>query len=40
LFVIDKQGVIRYKKVGFDPDEEFEKIMTWYIEELKIGIKS
>ena len=35
LFVIDKQGLIRYKKVGFSEGEEFEKIMSWYIEEIK-----
>ncbi|MCF7833598.1 MAG: redoxin domain-containing protein [Candidatus Marinimicrobia bacterium] len=35
LFVIDKQGMIRYKKVGFSEGEEFEKIMSWYIEEIK-----
>jgi len=35
LFVIDKQGMIRYKKVGFSEGEEFGKIMSWYIDELK-----
>ena len=35
LFVIDKQGMIRYKKVGFSEGEEFEKIMSWYIDEIK-----
>ena len=35
LFVIDKQGMIRYKKVGFTEGEEFEKIMSWYIDEIK-----
>lgn len=40
LFVIDKKGMIRYKKVGYDRGEEFNMIMSWYIEELKIGIDS
>lgn len=35
LFVIDKNGMIRYKKVGFSEGEEFEKIMSWYIDEIK-----
>lgn len=35
LFVIDKHGIIRYKKIGYRKDEEFEKIMTWYIDEIK-----
>ncbi|MCF7833389.1 MAG: redoxin domain-containing protein [Candidatus Marinimicrobia bacterium] len=40
LFVIDKQGLIRYKKVGFSEGEEFEKIMSWYIEEIKAAENS
>ncbi|RKY56352.1 MAG: hypothetical protein DRP93_01555 [Candidatus Neomarinimicrobiota bacterium] len=35
LFVIDKQGMIRYKKVGYSEGEEFGKIMSWYIDEIK-----
>jgi thiol-disulfide isomerase/thioredoxin len=35
LFVIGKDGMIRYKKVGFSEGEEFGKIMSWYIDELK-----
>lgn len=35
LFVIDKNGIIRYKKVGYSEGEEFEKIMDWYIDEIK-----
>ena len=31
LFIIDKNGIIRYKKVGFTEGEEFSKIMGWYI---------
>jgi thioredoxin-related protein len=35
LFVVDKQGMIRYKKVGYSEGEEFGKIMSWYIDEIK-----
>ncbi len=35
LFVVDGDGMIRYKKVGFVEGEEFGKIMSWYIDELK-----
>ncbi|MFO7840596.1 MAG: redoxin domain-containing protein [Fidelibacterota bacterium] len=35
LFVIDKKGIIRYKKIGYREGEEFEKIMNWYIDEIK-----
>ncbi len=35
LFVIGKDGMIRYKKVGYSEGEEFGKIMSWYIDELK-----
>ncbi|MEA1985970.1 MAG: redoxin domain-containing protein [Candidatus Marinimicrobia bacterium] len=35
LFVVDKKGIIRYKKVGFTEGEEFVKIMGWYIDSLK-----
>ncbi|MEA3501064.1 MAG: redoxin domain-containing protein [Candidatus Marinimicrobia bacterium] len=35
LFIIDKNGIIRYKKVGFTEGEEFDKIMGWYIESLR-----
>lgn len=35
LFVIDKNGIIRYKKIGYSEGEEFEKIMDWYIDEIK-----
>lgn len=35
LFVIDQDGIIRYKKVGYTDGEEFGKIMSWYIDELK-----
>lgn len=35
LFIIDKKGIIRYKKVGFTEGEEFDKIMGWYIESLR-----
>ncbi len=35
LFVIDKNGIIRYKKVGYSESEEFDKIMSWYIDEIK-----
>ncbi|MEA2077024.1 MAG: TlpA disulfide reductase family protein [Candidatus Marinimicrobia bacterium] len=35
LFVIDKLGMTRYKKVGFSEGEEFGKIMSWYIDEIK-----
>jgi len=40
LFVIDKDGMIRYKKVGFSEGEEFEKIISWYIDEIKAKISS
>jgi len=40
LFVVDKQGMVRYKKVGFSEGEEFEKIMSWYIEEIKAAENS
>lgn len=36
IFIVDQEGIIRYKKVGFTDGEEFLKIMSWYIEELKI----
>ncbi|MBN2781156.1 MAG: TlpA family protein disulfide reductase, partial [Candidatus Marinimicrobia bacterium] len=35
LFVVDKNGIIRYKKVGYSEGEEFEKIMSWYIDEIR-----
>jgi thiol-disulfide isomerase/thioredoxin len=35
LFVVDKDGMIRYKKIGYTEGEEFGKIMSWYIDELK-----
>ncbi len=35
LFIIDKDGIIRYKKVGFTEGEEFDKIMGWYINSLR-----
>ncbi|MDD3716211.1 MAG: TlpA disulfide reductase family protein [Candidatus Marinimicrobia bacterium] len=35
LFVVDKNGIIRYKKIGYSEGEEFGKIMSWYIDEIK-----
>ena len=34
LFIIDSKGNIRYKLVGFDPEKDFVKEMTWRIESL------
>ncbi len=34
LFIIGPQGKIRYKIVGFDPDKDFVKEMTWRLESL------
>ena len=34
LFIIGPQGKIRYKIVGFDPDKDFVREMTWRLESL------
>ncbi len=34
LFIIGPQGKIRYKIVGFDPDKDFIREMTWRLESL------
>ena len=34
LFIIGPQGKIRYKIVGFDPDKDFAREMTWRLESL------
>ncbi|MBW6458543.1 MAG: TlpA family protein disulfide reductase [FCB group bacterium] len=35
IVIVDHEGIIRYKKVGYAEGEEFDKIMSWYIEEIK-----
>ncbi len=35
IVIVDHEGIIRYKKIGYSEGEEFEKIMSWYIDEIK-----
>ena len=37
LFIIGPEGKIRYKIVGFDPDKDFVREMTWRLESLLDG---